>query len=160
MKSGLSQSKIAPRGPWVNSCFLDKHALFWTLSDKQRCDLRVNEDTALNTGRASNLVAAEKKDSRSPALLLSVHDAPRNGVTLLPSRPSTMAARCEAQRFSAVTFSVRFTIRRDVLLQFRLLGFVVVPPSEVLRRRTWNFHEVLGVDPTMVWLGLVFGDPC
>src|SRR5262245_56567151 len=44
MKSGLSQSKIAPReGPGVNCPFLDKHALFWTNCDKRRCDLRVNE---------------------------------------------------------------------------------------------------------------------
>ena len=47
MKSGLSQSKIAPReGPGVNCVFLDKHALFWTNCDKRRCDLRVNEHTA------------------------------------------------------------------------------------------------------------------
>jgi hypothetical protein len=33
MKSGLSQSKIAPReGPGVNCCFLDKPALLWTNS--------------------------------------------------------------------------------------------------------------------------------
>src|SRR5215813_10982058 len=33
----------------VNCCFLNKPELFWTkLSDKQRCDLRVNEYTALD----------------------------------------------------------------------------------------------------------------
>src|SRR5262249_52506996 len=45
MKSGLSQSKIAPReGPGVNCCFFGQTCAFLDkLSDKRRCDLRVDE---------------------------------------------------------------------------------------------------------------------
>ena len=55
MKSGLLQSKIAPReGPGVNCCFFGQTCAFLDkLSDKQRCDLRIAHSLIYARLRAS-----------------------------------------------------------------------------------------------------------
>src|SRR5262245_47585491 len=93
MKSGLSQSKIAPReGPGVNCCFLDKHALVWTNSAASGvtiCALMTTRGLVLPRQR---FVRSSHECKKAPAI-----DDRYSGDLLPPSPPAEKAAASKDQ---------------------------------------------------------------